>query len=284
MDLTPNQKTAVTCLATGAYTDFAPDWSRSISEHWPEAQQFILSDGLTDCFQDVDFIVLPWGHFRWPFSTNFRHSALLAYAKVFAEFDLLIHVDVDAKFIGRPVLPLSGLFALQHPGYPQGRAEYAPFEDRRECLAYVPSDRRVSYFAGGFQGGDTVSFLQACLTIREWSLHDFRNGLVPIWHDESYWNRYCSESDEVVVLGSVEDENDLNVAGQDFLVFLEKDHTLYRFPDQNLRYLRAAARRLTSILKSAQWARAVRELVRLLVKRAPAGIRLRGPGADENNR
>ena len=270
-----NQKTAVTCLATGAYVEFVPDWSRALGEHWPDAQQFVLSDGLTDRHQDFDFVVLPWGHFKWPYSTNFRHSALLAYAGLFAEFDLLIHVDVDAKFIGRPALPLSGLFALQHPGYPQEEIEHAPFEVREECRAFVPVNRRVSYFAGGFQGGDTATFLRACSTIREWSLHDFHSGYLPLWHDESYWNRYCAESSNLVVLGSMTDDNGLRGTEEKFLDFLEKDHSYYRYPEQRLRNFRAATRRFWSIVHSAMVVRRTCRLVRTLLKHSLAAIRLR---------
>lgn len=233
------KKVAVTCLATGAYVDFVQQWKRSISLYLPNAECFVLSDALSAHGFGDGLRILPWGHLPWPNSTTFRHSALLAYRDLFAKFDVLIHMDVDAEFISQPSIPASNLFALSHPGYENVDGTHAPFENREDCSAYVPLENRRRYLAGGFQGGRVDSYLSACLEIREWSLRDLVNDIVPVWHDESYWNRLCSEREDVEVLSG----SGQNVSGllerPPFIHFLEKDHDFYRFPDRRFRHLRS---------------------------------------------
>ena len=265
----PELRTAVTCVATGAYVDFVPRWRRSISTYLPHAKCFVFTDTFSENQIRNSPKLLPWGHLPWPYSTTFRHSALLAYHDLFTTLDILIHMDVDAEFIAHPSLPTSNLFALAHPGYEELDGIHAPFEDREICCAYVPHQNRREYLAGGFQGGRPDSYLSACSDIREWSLKDLGNGVIPVWHDESYWNKYCSGRRDIsVIRGREQNANQLNNSPL-FVHFFEKDHDFYRFPNQRFRRFRSFARSsaLTRLWRRSAPARFCRKMAKFIPQR-----------------
>ena len=57
-----------------------------------------------------------------------------------------------------------------------------PFE--KKCLHYVQ---------GGFFGGPSSEFLKMSRILRDWTAEDIRNGIIPVWHDESMLNAFLSD-------------------------------------------------------------------------------------------
>lgn len=56
--------------------------------------------------------------------------------------------------------------------------------------AYIPFGTGEYYFQGGFYGGRTTEFLKMSRCIKELTDEDISKKIVPIFHDESYLNRY----------------------------------------------------------------------------------------------
>jgi len=77
-----------------------------------------------------------------------------------------------------------------HPGFYNRPRHTWSYERRQSSCAYIPTNEGIHYFAGGFVGGSTQEFLHMSCIISEWRQKDLRNGIVPVWHDESLLNKY----------------------------------------------------------------------------------------------
>jgi len=111
--------------------------------------------------------------------------------------DFTFYADVDGLFV-RPVGEeiLSGLVAVRHPGLTGRPSTLLPYETNRQSTAYVPPKLRKQYCAGGFQGGRTDRWLQACREIDDRIRIDEKNGVRAFSHDESHWNCYLAYHQE----------------------------------------------------------------------------------------
>lgn len=187
-------------IATGKYQQFLPRLLNSATRHLEGFRTaFVLSDR-RPTEGDLPVQWLPWGHLPWPYPTLLRYRAITAYADELAKVGTLMYVDVDMEFVNSVCLPTPGLIAVRHPGFVSASAESLPFERRQESTAYMPHGATGPYVAGGFQGGATARYLEAARELAAWAQADLNRGLIPVWHDESLWNRYVSTSDDVTLL------------------------------------------------------------------------------------
>ena len=117
------------------------------------------------------------------------------------------------KFVSRVGDEILGdLVAAQHPMYAIRREYQPPYEPNEKSTSFIPRPGRVLtengkkrfeplYFAGGFQGGRSLNFIKAMKTMKEIIDKDFtENNYIPIWNDESAWNKYLFENPPDVVL------------------------------------------------------------------------------------
>lgn len=132
-------------------------------------------------------------HEPWPGITIHRYRTFLREAAWLLDSDFTFYCDVDMEFL-RPVGEeiLSNLVCVIHPGFRTRAAPDLAFEKRPESTAYVPLAMRKRYYAGGFQGGRTTRWLEACRVMDERIRRDEANGIVAIHHDESHWNWFLT--------------------------------------------------------------------------------------------
>ena len=77
-----------------------------------------------------------------------------------------------------------------HPGfYKSSKIEYT-YDRNPSSHAYIPFGSGKQYYAGGFNGGKSKNFLTMAKTIATWRKSDQNKNIIPIWHDESYMNKY----------------------------------------------------------------------------------------------
>lgn len=237
---------ALVVLATGKYLEFVPSLVRSAKSHVVGlARVFVLTDVRPPDVDGVEVSWLPWGQTSWPYSTLLRYRAITAYADVLRGFDHVLHVDADMAFVGPVELPQAvGVFAVQHPGHVGVAAGDLPYERRVGSRARVLPDEGGRYVAGGVQGGTAAEYLSACGTMAGWLQDDLDHGVVPLWHDESVWNRYCITYPPATVLPVEYCMPDvIRVEGARILA-LSKDHDRYRNVPPVVRFRRRVHRRL----------------------------------------
>jgi hypothetical protein len=197
------------CFATGRYREFLPPflesayrffcadfgptfhiWTepeRPFTEVWSSRQERHVH-----C-RDPRYCWHPLPHEPWPGITLHRWSTMLAQSDSLLESDFTFFCDVDMRFL-RPVGEeiLSDLVAVLHAGFFRDPPHELPFERRLESRACVLLSRGKCYYAGGFQGGRTKRWLSICREMDDWTRCDEEQGIIPVAHDESYWNCYLS--------------------------------------------------------------------------------------------
>ncbi len=192
-------------------------------QYWPFARE-IIQDAKKNFLpgHDVDFLL--WsdmpeevnygatlfevGAAPWPLPTLMRFHLFLQEEETLRKYDYLFYCDIDMRMVGTiggEILG-EGLTAAYHPMYKVCDAYKGkpgcipPFEPNPESKSYVPQPYPENYYAGGFQGGKTETFITAMREMKKNIDIDFARNYIPIWNDESAWNRYLIDNPPSVIL------------------------------------------------------------------------------------
>jgi hypothetical protein len=186
------------------------------------AKKFLLKGHQVDfiCWSDMPVEnplgvkVIPTEPFTWPLPTLYRFHLFLRQEELLKEYDYIFYCDADMKFVSRVGDEIlgEGLTAAQHPMYAIKKEYVPPYEPNEKSEAFIPRPGRVIeengkkrfeplYFAGGFQGGRSEDFIAAMKEMKEMIDKDFTdNCYIPVWNDESIWNKYLFKNPPAVVL------------------------------------------------------------------------------------
>lgn len=194
MNLPGTPKTlGIITIATGKYfEEFIPTLKTSIDQYFNFPGYEVHFYCFTDSQQPIAGITnIPIKHFSWPFSTLLRYRWIEQNLSKLQSHDFLLYMDADMRVVSTP--PLStftpGLIAVRHPGY---IASPGAFEIDRQDSCYVPPPLRKHYYQGCFWGGQSAQFAELITALSQMVDEDLSIGLIPIWHDESYLNKYLS--------------------------------------------------------------------------------------------
>jgi histo-blood group ABO system transferase len=189
-----NMKTAFVIIATGtAYARYAQNLVASIREHlWFDPQVFIFTDHV-QALQKVAkcFYTDPLGY---PKQTLMRYHTILSKEHILEKYDQLFYLDADMLFVNQvnfDDIASDELTATLHPGFFVNNTQ-GTTEKRKESTAFC--DYNVSYYCGGFQGGNTKAYLAVAKTMAGRIDEDLENGIMAVWHDESHWNKYLADA------------------------------------------------------------------------------------------
>jgi hypothetical protein len=152
---------------------------------------------------------------KFPQATLHRYHYITKHRKEFMDCTHTFYIDADMSLIapvGEEILG-EGLTAVYHPGF----------------------FKREKYYAGGFQGGTTLTYLVAAQIMSDQISKDELRGWKPEHNDEWYWNEYLKgteflELDQGYCM--VEEPHLRKAWGIDHfepkILALKKDHKLMR--------------------------------------------------------
>lgn len=182
------KRIALLVIATGKYDVFLPRLIESVNKYFLkdcEVAIHLFGDKTTteNCF----FYLIE--HKPFPHTTLYRYHYFQKYKELFSKYDYYFYIDVDTEIKSEITSEiLSERTAVQHCGY-VGRP--GTFETRPESTSFVhQSLRRSPYFGGGFWGFSNEQFWQFIDNAVHMIDEDTKNGIVPVWHDESVLNKY----------------------------------------------------------------------------------------------
>lgn len=172
-----------------------------------------ITDSIINLRKTTNVTVIPTESIEWPYPTLLRYNLFLQIEEKLKEYDYIFYCDVDMKFIGIVGDEILGpdLTAAPHPGYAIRKEYYPPYEPNEMSACYIPRPGRViqengkqrfrpEYYAGGLQGGTSKSFIQAMKGCKELIDKDLKMGYIPIWNDETAWNKYLFENTPTTML------------------------------------------------------------------------------------
>ncbi len=192
-------------ICTGKYTVFWPEFYETFSRNFLpgcKKEYFVFTDAPSIAHEDdpaVHRIDQP--AYDWPLSTMKRFAIFLTQKKALEQLDYLFFFNANLtcrevitpeEFLPRPQQG-EQLLLVQQPGFWNKKPMFYSYDRNPRCTAYIPYNCGRDYVSGGLNGGTSAAFLAMCKELDRRTEQDIRNGVVPLWHDESQLNRYAAE-------------------------------------------------------------------------------------------
>lgn len=216
-------------IATGKYfEEFIPDLKASVDQYFQFSGYKVHFYCFTDSLVKVEGITnISVKHFGWPFSTLLRYRWIEQNLASLEQYDFLLYMDADMRVVSTPPVFAFNhpLVAVRHPGYLNTPGA---FEIDRQDSCYVPPQLRKHYYQGCFWGGKSQQFCDLITALSKMVDEDLSQGNIPIWHDESYLNKYLSsQSCEALPPTYAWPEADKPIDAP-YVLHLEKKHQVIR--------------------------------------------------------
>jgi len=191
---------AILYICTGRYTEFWPNFFRSAEQYLLpgyDKHYFVFTDTASLEGEEsgrvhrVEQEALPW-----PYPTLYRFRFFERIRSQLATFDYIYFFNANCRLV-QPItadmlLPKEDeeLVVTNHPYYWNQPAKKFTYERNPASAAYIPKGEGTLYAAGGLNGGTAARYLSFIATCNEYLRQDEAKGIIAVWHDESYLNRY----------------------------------------------------------------------------------------------
>lgn len=182
-------------IATRKYKSFVPALLEGVKKYFlinHNVQVHLFTDELEHEYlgnERVTIIKELIPPYTFPNATLLRYHVFTS--KTY-DCDYLVYTDVDMAFVDFIDESILGnIVAVRHPGYDVCGG--GSWETNPKSTSYTYPENRIAYYAGGVQLGKTEYYYRAMQQMKRDIDEDERNGIIPIWHDESAWNHYLSE-------------------------------------------------------------------------------------------
>lgn len=186
------QNIGLIIIATGRYHQFVPALLESARKYFLVDEKvtfYLFTDVIKDWGDDV--VTIPTKHEAWPKPTLYRYKHIINSKSLLSSTDYLFYIDADSLFVdhvGKEILS-DGLTVTHHPGfYSFGTGSWETNPKSRACTIY-----KKRYACGGFNGGKTNVFLSAASYMAIGIDEDEKNGVVAVYHDESFLNKLVGD-------------------------------------------------------------------------------------------
>ncbi|MEG1717929.1 MAG: family 6 glucosyltransferase [Bacteroidales bacterium] len=205
-------KVGILYFGVGRYSIF---WKK----FYKSAEQFLLNDCEKEYYVFTDSEnILQEAHNKNVYvyaqeSLGWPNMSLMRFEIFFRAYDRLQNVDYIVFFNANieikrniyandflPILPEDNLLVCLHPYYYNKPIDEFPYDRNNNNRACIPKGKGRYYVQGALQGGRTKFFLEAIAILKDWVNEDLKKGVVPVWHDESYWNKYILDRTDLKVL------------------------------------------------------------------------------------
>lgn len=190
-------KISLCLIATNRYKELVPALLDSVNEFFLPGHDItvhLFCDELSAKLYNIpidritvkEHLIPSYG---FPEATLYRYKIMTS-LPISDYGDYTFYLDVDmqiVKTVGDEIL--HDLVAVSHPGYYNGGGSW---EINPNSNCFVPDFFRRKYVAGGFQGGTTICYYNSMVTMAKWIEEDQKNNIIPVWHDESAWNKFIT--------------------------------------------------------------------------------------------
>lgn len=202
-------KVAMLNISIGNYDIFWKDFYLTSKQNFlPNAEKhyFVFTDNNELYGVDFEDITLIYQeNLGWPFNTMKRFAMFKRIIDHLEHFDYIFFVNGNALFLEELnenfINPDKNLITIVHPGLYGRTIDAMPYERNVESKAYIPKGEGKYYVQGAFIGGKSKPFISMIEKLDEDTTIDLNNGIVAVWHDESFLNRYILGRTDVQIMG-----------------------------------------------------------------------------------
>lgn len=144
----------------------------------------------------------------WPYPTLLRFSMFQSISEKLRKHDYVFFFNANAKILktisAEMILPRRNhhekLVVAKHPTYNWSCFDN-PFDRNPRCKAYVPYGLGKLYIQACLLGGTEKNFMRMTRKLAKQIDNDLKHGVIALWHDESYVNRYILFRHDYRLLG-----------------------------------------------------------------------------------
>jgi hypothetical protein len=206
MSIDQQIKVSVLLIATRKYKQFVPAIVKQLDRFFLPGKEIaitIFSDELIQppTSMRVQMVWTKIASLGWPYATLRRYEIFSQFSEYLKKYSHLFYIDVDMAIeseVGDAILGDS-LTVTRHPGF-YALGGWGSPNVNSKSKAYIPAEewtKGLKYFAGGFQGGETISFLKMCKELAENISDDESRNIIAEHNDESHLNQYLWSHPEI---------------------------------------------------------------------------------------
>lgn len=204
------KKVAILYICTGQYVVFWKDFYESFEKYFLKQsfiEYYVFTDAEKLYCEDENKRIhkIYQKDLGWPNSTLFRFKMFQSIRSQLLEYDYLFFMNSNIicmrEVIEDIFLPVEkNILVVSHPGWYDKAPYEFPYDRNRKSNAYIPKYKGKVYVCGGVNGGKTKDYLQLIEILAQQIELDYARGIIALWHDESYLNRYISEYSKYKIL------------------------------------------------------------------------------------
>lgn len=201
----------IACLSIfiSKYTVFWDDYYKSFIEKFYknyEPELFVFTDSrqlIESSFHNVTFIKV--ADEGWPNNSMNRFKFFSQISEQLSKFDFIYFFQSNAKFMINFDINLidysDKIIAFQHPLSLNTNPIWFPLERSRHSRACVKfGEENQKYAQAAAFGGPSSLFIKMTNQILDLQLSDQAKNIIPIWIDESYFNKWLTQTSEYIIL------------------------------------------------------------------------------------
>lgn len=192
---------AIIYLAIGKYDVF---WD----EFYHSCEQFLFSESKKHYFvftdsskllslQSENVTIIPYIDRGWVTNVMAKSHCILSVRSSLEKYEYVFYINANYKVLSpiscQDILPGENegyLSALSFDIYRDLDKELYGYDRNPESQAFIPYGEGSYYYQGGFYGGRVTEVLALTEAIEYASQIDRAKGIMALWHDESYLNKY----------------------------------------------------------------------------------------------
>ena len=186
-------KIGILYIGIGRYVCFWPDFFKSCEEKLvmeAEKYYYVFTDQESQIESHDRVKVFHQDDMGWPLNSLFRFKMFSRIKDELAGNDYLFFFNSNAKVVQAVT---ADNFLPKDEDYSalcMATDDYSGFESRPASVTYVAPGETRYYFSGALNGGKCKPYLELIEGCNERADTDLRNGIMPVWHDESVLNRF----------------------------------------------------------------------------------------------
>lgn len=201
---------AILYLAIGKYDIFWDEFYCSCEQYlFPEAEKhyFVFTDSerlLNLKLTNVSVLFQEDG--GWAMNTSAKYDCMLSIRVQLMAFDYLFYINANYKILSpvwcNEILATEVndyLSALSFDIFSNKHPDSYTYDRNPQCQAYIPYGIGKHYYQASFYGGRVREMLALATFCVECGRIDFSNDIMPLWHDESYLNKFLLERNPRVI-------------------------------------------------------------------------------------
>lgn len=195
-------KIGVLYICTGKYSLLWDDFYNSCEKYFlinHQKHYYVFTDSIK--FKNIsnpNITIIFQEPLKWPLITLFRYNIFLNIEKSLLQNEYLFFFNADAEFVKpineKMIIPRKNfkekIVVVQHAGYFNAKNYEFCYDRNILCKAFIPYGRGRYYVCGGINGGESKEYIKMCHKISKNVNRDYKRGIIALWHDESYLNKY----------------------------------------------------------------------------------------------